>query len=380
MSADVYRTVTHQSFGSRIGNSFKGIIIGLILFLGSFLLLFWNEGRTVKRHRTLLEGAAAVVPVQASAIDPANDNKLIHLSGRADTESILSDPMFGVSTNALRLKRVVEMYQWEEKKKTETRTRMGGGEETITTYTYNEVWSDDLIKSDRFQHPGHDNPSTKPFPSESWDASPILLGAFQLSASLTHMLDNFVPVAAPTNSPVKGAGLNIVPTDSGFYMGKDPAQPQIKDVRVSFKAVYPQDISVIAKQTGSSFSLYITKAGGEIELLEPGIVTAGIMFQNAKNANRMLAWILRLGGFLFMFIGLSIMLKPLSVVASVLPILGRLVALGTGLVAFAAAAVLSLTTIAIAWFVYRPLLGGALLVVAAALIFMIVQKLKKISP
>lgn len=39
-----YTETTTQSWGSRLGDSLKGIIVGIILFIVSFPLLFWNEG------------------------------------------------------------------------------------------------------------------------------------------------------------------------------------------------------------------------------------------------------------------------------------------------------------------------------------------------
>jgi hypothetical protein len=37
-----------QGFGSRIGNSFAGLIIGPLLVIGAIILLWWNEGRAVQ--------------------------------------------------------------------------------------------------------------------------------------------------------------------------------------------------------------------------------------------------------------------------------------------------------------------------------------------
>ena len=37
--------VSVESWGSRLGGAFKGILVGIILFILAFPLLFWNEGR-----------------------------------------------------------------------------------------------------------------------------------------------------------------------------------------------------------------------------------------------------------------------------------------------------------------------------------------------
>ena len=78
-----------------------------------------------------------------------------------------------------------------------------------------------------------------------------------------------------------------------------------------------------------------------------------------------MTWLFRLAGFLAMYIGLGMVLKPLSVLADVLPILGDIVGIGTSIVSGLIAFVCSLVTIAIAWVLYRPVLGIALLVLAA---------------
>jgi len=114
MSPDTVTEVTSQSWFSRIGDSFKGIIGGILLILIAVVLLFWNEGRAVKRYKTLQEGRGAVVSVSVTTVDPANEGKLIHVTGTAETDATLTDPIFGISVNAVKLRRSVEMYQWEE--------------------------------------------------------------------------------------------------------------------------------------------------------------------------------------------------------------------------------------------------------------------------
>lgn len=77
-----------------------------------------------------------------------------------------------------------------------------------------------------------------------------------------------------------------------------------------------------------------------------------------------------------MMIGLNLILRPLSVVADVLPIAGTIVGAGVGVVAFLVAAPATLLTIAIAWLFYRPLLGITLIVIAVGLTVLLRGKLK----
>jgi len=134
--SDSFTEVTTKSWTTRIGESIKGVLFGLVLIGGSGVFLFWNEGRAVQTQRSLAEGASLVVSVDAARVDPANDGKLIHLSGDLKSGAALTDPDFTVSATALRLVRAVEVYQWKEEAKSETRRNVGGSEETVTTYEY----------------------------------------------------------------------------------------------------------------------------------------------------------------------------------------------------------------------------------------------------
>ena len=73
-------------------------------------------------------------------------------------------------------------------------------------------------------------------------------------------------------------------------------------------------------------------------------------------------------------------LKPLSVLVDVLPVLGDIVAMGMGLVAGLIAFICALVTIAVAWIFYRPILGVTLLVIAGGGIGFLIWKRKAAKP
>jgi hypothetical protein len=108
----------------------------------------------------------------------------------------------------------------------------------------------------------------------------------------------------------------------------------------------------------------VASNGKTFEKLEVGLKSAEQMVESAKSSNTALTWILRAVGLAMMTIGISCVFAPLAVVADVIPFLGDLVRMGTGIVAFLIALPLSLITIAVAWIAYRPVLGISLLVVA----------------
>jgi hypothetical protein len=87
------------------------------------------------------------------------------------------------------------------------------------------------------------------------------------------------------------------------------------------------------------------------------------MFEVAQREGMTHAWVMRLIGFLLLAVGVFLVLRPLAVLADVIPFAGWMVTVATALFAAAVALGLSLVTIAFGWLFYRPLLGGGLLAV-----------------
>lgn len=437
MSVTVEREVEKVSWVKRLGNSFKGVLVGFVLFIAGFPVLFWNEGRSVATAKRLDEGAGAVVSVAADKVDGANEGKLVHVSGLATTEETLVDEQFGVSAKAIKLVREVEVYQWVEHAD-KHREKRGDKEVEVTTYSYTQEWCPKTVDSQRFNEKGHDNvPAVLPFDDRESFASKVTLGAFTLSANDIRRIGGeapfafpsdykapeaiagaqflngkvYVPVAEAVQSPaaaslaavasvvtaetnavaaaatnaaavVASAATNAVPASLAPAAAKrDVAQqPKIGDMRVTFKTIVPHDISIIERQTGSTLAPWTASDGKDISMLVSGLRTAEQMFASAKSANKTLTWIVRLIGFLLMFVGVKMILGPLVTLVDVIPILNSIVGMGVSLVAFLVAAVFSLVTIAVSWIVVRPVLGISLLVAAAVLLVLLLRKKKAAAP
>lgn len=374
MANRITRT-TQQSWFSRLKSSVSGILVGLALVLGSFVLLFWNEGRAVRTHKMLQEGAGIVVSVDSQRVDPRHEGRLVHMTGMASTDEKLTDPLFRVSVTGLRLARQVEMLQWHESKSSKTSKKLGGGTETVTTYAYSKKWSANLIDSSSFQEAaGHGNPDSFVIKPASWQAKNVRLGAFRLNdrqiAAITAA--ETLPLSKKNRPDKDLAGKGRV-VDGIMYFGSKK-HDRVGDIRVSLQVVKPVQLSVIARQTGDSFTPYKTEAGGHLQMLRPGTATAEQMFSSAEAGNTLLTWILRFVGLGLMFAGFKLILRVFSVLADIVPLAGSIIGAGTGLIAFLTALILSLTTIAFAWVFYRPLIGGALF--AGALIVTVIMRLR----
>jgi hypothetical protein len=360
--------VTNQSWFARLGNSLKGLLMGAVLFAAGVWLLAWNEGRAVKTAKGLEEGAAAVISIQADQIDPAHEGRLVHLTGLATSPEILKDDLFSVSAPALKLRREAEMYQWRERQSSKTRTKVGGGTETVTTYEYEKVWADELIRSEAFKEPnGHTNPTSMPVSSETQVAKSITVGALDLSPGLISQVGQFEALPLPAALPEGWTAL-----DGQAFRAANPQTPQVGDLRVRFEAAPPVEVSVIAVQRGRKLEPYRTQTDTIIEMLNHGNVAAAQMFEQAVAANTTMTWLLRLGGWLLLFIGVKVLLAPLAVAADLLPFLGSILRFGTSLIAALISIPTSIITIAVAWIAYRPAFAIALLALAVILPVLIV--------
>jgi hypothetical protein len=365
--SDAYEVATEKSWFSRISQSLGGLVFGPVLIIIAVVLLFWNEGRAVRTFKSLKQGEASVVNISADVVDPGYEGQLVHLTADAFTEEILSDEDFGISVNAIRLRRDTEMYQWKQSEKNETRQKLGGGEEKVTTYTYEKQWASGLIDSSGFHDAaGHRNPSEIPYASMNWDAQDVSVGAFYLPENMVAQLNGFanLHVSQKTNETNWPKDAQV---EKGLiYVGFDPANPEIGDVRIRYSTVSCGPVSLVAGQAGDSFSEFQTEAGEPICIIATGRVPAQQMFQNALAGNSLLAWLLRLFGFVLLWIGFRILFEPLQVLAGVVPIFGSLVGAAAGLISFLLAFTMALLAIALSWVFFRPFLGITLVAVAVA--------------
>lgn len=379
MSDDSFTEVTQTGWLSRIGKSITGVLIGLVLTVGSFPLLWWNEGRSVKTYQGLVEGEKVCVEAAAESIDPANDGKLVHTSARAEAKDSVADPVFGLQLpGTIKLRRDVEIFQWTEHKKTHKKTKLGGGEETVTEYTYTKEWDDKIHRSYEFRKPtGHTNPEPA-YRSDSFSAKNVTFGAFRLPEFLIAAWDDYKPLALPAKETLPEAIRPRAQVRSDWlYLSANPDQPELGDVRVKFQSIPSGEASVLARQIKDTFEPYTTQSQTKISRIGSGVQSKESMFAAAKSENNLMTWLLRgLGAFL-MFLGLVFIFQPFKVLADVLPLAGRIVGAGTGLIAFLLAGVGSTLTISLAWLWYRPLLGAAILIVTVACFVLIIRALSK---
>lgn len=368
--------ITTKSWGSRLKDAFVGIIVGIALIVGAIVLVFWNENHSLHMAQSLEQTQKKLTTVAIAPIIQSNNLKVVYLTGLATTADKLTDSLLNITLNAIKLNRTVDMYQWQEKIQTRTESQMGGSEREIKTYSYSKVWSDKLIDSSTFnEQQGHQNPQAMPIQSQIVYADKVTVGDFSLPQILVKKMtgDKTVDLAEIDILPLQSQlNKSVHLVNRVLYLG-EAQTPKVGDLRIKLTAVYPQEVSIIAQQIADSLQPYLAPAGESIILLAMGSESADQMVAQAKSENRMMAWLLRGLCLLLLVIGFALIMKPLVVLADVIPFLGSIVGFGTGLIAFVCGLSIWLVTTAIAWFTTRPLLSLGLIIVVVILWYALVK-------
>lgn len=335
-----------------------GFLAGLAIFCAAAVMLFWNESRTVKVRGALIEFAASADDRAVDSLSPDADGKAAHFSGKADASGDATDPLFEISADALKLRRRVEMYQWVEKSRTEKDS--SGDERRV--YRYELTWEDSPQNSANYNRSGYDNPPF-PFRGESFYAASPSLGAYQLrSEQIDDIGGSSLDVPAELPSKVRSQGFRA---DGNRYVTGNSASPQLGDVRVEFRATAKQPISVIGTSKGDQIVPFVAGNGVEVYRLDAGVSSREAMVAAEHSGNETLKWGLRGGGWAAMVLGMSMALSSLVAFFSRIPLIGPMVertAVGVG---FILGSIGAIAVITVAWFVVRPVLSIAVLVLTA---------------
>lgn len=380
-----YQTTTRTSYGQRVGNSFKGIGAGFLLFIAATVLLWWNEGRAVKTAKMLNEAQSVCVDMpNPDKIDPAFDGELVCATAFATTQDSLIDKQFNFGATAISLERKVQYYQWVEHQETETKDKLGGAQETTTTYTYSKEWVSSPVNSSEFADPDYKNVNsvlTTIDPEEQW-AENVSFGAYKLNESLIHSISSGQAVELNIDEEIlkaldeslartgKKDTLSYVHQDgSTLYIGRNPSSPEVGDVQVYWLKRVPAKVTIISEVDGDTFKSFKAKNGKTFQTLVMGKKSSEEIFDSEHQGNKILTWVLRILGILLVIAGLKKIFNFLETLLKVVPFLANILGWGVGIVCSVVGVVWSLIIIALAWLVYRPVLGIILLAVAGGLIW-----------
>lgn len=225
------------------------VVLVLVLIAGAVAAYVWVHKHglpaTLPVPQTSKEAAPGVpLTVAADRIDPANEDRLIEVTGDLKVVSPTHDTQLGIDANAVMLMRYADMLQWQEQ---------CSGKDC----TYRQVWSPQLINSKKFRdQEGHQNPSHLPVTTARYPSSEVRVGAFRVNAA---MFGNSAPgVPLPVKPQQYSVASSKLPSNlaisfrdrNGTLYAGDPDHPAVGDVRVIYRIIPAEKVQIIGTQHG----------------------------------------------------------------------------------------------------------------------------------
>ena len=244
-------------------------VLGCILLPYSIVFMVKNEMKIVQMVKLLTQAQTDCKTIDnVTDMAIAKDNDLVCVSGTSFSKNDLFDKEFGVvAEDSYRLKRKVEMYQWQEVK------RPGAGGEQDPVCTNEKVWSEHSIDSSKFHEQGYKNPTADKwaFKSKNFVATNVELGNYKLNQSQCKRLGNQKMTIDWTDDDkealentvplLKSKGYSSLKTNGSFLTAtcgernkrksvkESLHTPQIGQIRVYFEYEICGPTTVIAQQT-----------------------------------------------------------------------------------------------------------------------------------
>lgn len=336
---DTFTKTTTTGLGQRTANSVGGALMGLLMFLASFGVLFWNEGRT---DLSLIAVDATQLPGDTVTTDTSLQGTLVSVSGPVTSDEQLGDNLFLEEGDYLAVERVVEMYAWVEETEEETSTNLGGSETTTTTYNYVKEWTTDPRPASEFEYPeGHENPSLT-IEGDEFVVSELTVGAYSVKGDVE--LPPLDELTLTDGMLSLSSGAERASGEHVFMGSGSLANPQLGDVRVSYLVLEPGfDGTVLGELKGKSIIAYVDEDGNELYRVFVGSHDQAVATLHEEFV--IMTWILRAVGFLMMWFGMMAVFGPLATLLDILPVFGSTTRFLVGVATFPIALILSIVTI-----------------------------------
>lgn len=343
--------VSTISYGSKLVQSIKWIFMWILLFFGSFFVLFWNEWR---QDISLIAQTAEKVTIQQ--VQEANqdfDQKLLAVAWTLQSNSMVWDWLFLKDWMYLQIERNVEMFAREENIETTTEKKLWWSEEQTETISYKKVWTSNPEDSSWFADPtSHTNPSLA-YSNANIINTDITLNWISLST-------NDISLPASQELRLTQELLIIDTSPVTWELAKTTIEnwylfiwvwtsnnPEIWDVRIKYRVIPSDlDVTLFAKFSNGTFWPYIDWNNNLLYRAFTSSADAAI--KTLHDEHTMMTWILRAVWFMMMWMWLQMMLWLISTLLDVIPFLWNISSWLTQVITWILALCLSLITIIIA--------------------------------
>ncbi|MCV9965021.1 TMEM43 family protein [Pararhizobium sp. BT-229] len=191
---------------------------------------------------------------------------LVHLQGHISTDPVV-DPDTGLVFDALVVSRDIQIYQWVEDYDDEPYTDRNGDKRTRRVYSYARRWVSKPVRSTNFHDPRYVNRGELPFRDATFRSNDVDLDGVPLSVEVVDMTVSELgrqrlDAEAVDLSSLSSRWSGVLRPERGYLA--TARDPNIGDIRVSYSAVLPARVSVVAQYAEGVLRPYATGAGSEI--------------------------------------------------------------------------------------------------------------------
>lgn len=346
----------------------RNALAGLLLAAGAFALFGWNEHRIVDRENALEALLDSAIPVRGDAIDDGLEGKLVLVQGPLRGSGPLRDGKVPYEATAVRLRRTVQMYQWETRVEKREETAPDGIKRTVESEIFTRVWSEEPIETSG-RDASHANPEF-PFETATFDAEAPRVGSYRVPAELVSAIDAWQ--AVPAVDAVAGRarlGRPVFAKGTYYFVGEDPDAPQVGDLRVAHQIV-PEGITVsaIGKQAGHALAAFEFRG----ELIEPSLLEgehgAREIYQAGPASSRPLAWVARVASVVLVCLAFFLLLGPFVRLRERQDVLGDLARAGAVLTSLVLGLSIPLVVAGAIWIAAGQYLGIGLVVLGVGIL------------
>jgi hypothetical protein len=230
------------------------VLMALLALVIGLVMLDISEVQA--RHDLAVIGYVSdhVTEADPATLDPAQDGRIVHVTGLLTADGPVVDPDTGISLPSLSLHRDVQMYQWAHQ---------------VSFYTSNRqhIWSTVHVPGGPsvVDPKAPENPPM-PYQTHTFYAPSPHLGAYPFDDALVAAALHFLPTPMSGGTP---------PGSNFWYEGADPADPAVGDVRAWYTDSPYQTVSVIALQSnGKLVPIHFTGLDEDLVLVRHGKANA----------------------------------------------------------------------------------------------------------
>lgn len=323
-----------------------GAIFGAFLFCASIALLWINEGRV-----NLAGLARRSTVTDPSRIEVSNDRALVSVTERVRANAPLADDRFLVPGPFVALARRAEMFAWVERCDSRDRCQ------------YARQWTDAPQTSSHFREPrGHTNPVMRVRAARYATDATIGVYGFRTAETSAPCDER---VALSRDSVRRDAPYAPVVAHNYVYLGERTFDdPSVGDMRLSYFALREGTLSTLfGQQMGSRIEVY----QGETRFFRLLRGDRASAIGQLAREHVIIGWLLRVLGFVFVWVSMNLWLAPFSAMFDVFPPVARATRSAVALVTLPVAFGVSATVVIVSMVAHSV----ALLVLVLSLLFLL---------